>query len=167
MKKFNIGYSTKKIPLPSRNDYLQRLIEKTEQFLRKLRWKAYFFFLNPDTAPSSKKTYGFKSTKNPPPVEELDFEDGMLKMVNYVKLKQVNNSFLNKLTDDTELIRNEPKLLIAAGKTTNITNRTRKQNLKLARHLRASSKLSKCSSFAAPAPQHKLRTLPRRRTSHY
>ena len=43
----------------------------------------------------------------------------MLKMINSVKFKQVNNSFLNKLKDDTELIRNEPKLLIAADKTTN------------------------------------------------
>ena len=115
MEKFNIGYSTKNIPLPSRNDYLQRLIEKTEQFLRRLRWKAHFF-LSPDSTPSSKETYGFKSTKNPPPIEELkDFEDDMFKMISSVKF----NSFLNKLKEDTELIRNEPKLLIAADKTTN------------------------------------------------
>ena len=68
MEKFNIGYSTKNIPLPSQNDFLQRLIEKTEQFLRRMRWKAYFF-LNPDASTSSKDTYGFKSTKNPPPVD--------------------------------------------------------------------------------------------------
>ena len=35
MEKFNISYSTKNIPSPSRSDYLQRLIEKTEQLLRK------------------------------------------------------------------------------------------------------------------------------------
>ena len=63
--KFNISYSTKNMPLPSRSDYLQRLIEKTEQFLRRIRWKAHFF-LNPDTTSSSKETYGFKSMKNPP-----------------------------------------------------------------------------------------------------
>ena len=90
MEKFNIGYSTKNIPLPSQNDFLQRLIEKTEQFLRRMRWKAYFF-LNPDTSTSSKDTYGFKSTKNPPPIDELkDFEDDMLKMVQSTKFKQVN-----------------------------------------------------------------------------
>ena len=68
MEKFNIGYSTKNIPLPSQHDFLQRLIEKTEQFLRRMRWKAYFF-LNRDVSTSSKDTYGFKSTKNPPPVD--------------------------------------------------------------------------------------------------
>ena len=84
-----------------------------------MRWKAHFF-LNPDTTPCSKETYGFKSTKNPPPVEELkDFEDDMLKMIQSVKFKQVNNPFLNKLKEDTDSIQTEPKLLIAADKTTN------------------------------------------------
>lgn len=102
MEKFNIGYSTKNIPLPSQNDFLQRLIEKTEQFLRRMRWKAYFF-LNPDTSNSSKDTYGFKSTKNPPPIDELkEFEDDMLKLVQSTKFKHVKNSFLNSLKDDTE-----------------------------------------------------------------
>ena len=90
------------------NDYLHRLIENTEQFLRRIRWKAHFF-LNPDTASPSKETYGFKSTKNPPPIEELkDFEDDMLRMIQSVKFKQVNSPFLNKLKEDTDHIKNEP-----------------------------------------------------------
>ena len=118
MEKFNIGYSTKNIHLPSRNDYPQRLIEKTEQ-LRRMRWKVHFF-LNPDTTSIPKETYGFKSTKNPPPIEELkDFEDDMLKMIQSVKFKQVNNPFLNKLKEETDRIKSEPKLLIAVDKTTN------------------------------------------------
>ena len=119
MEKFNIDYSTKNIPLPSKNDYLQRLIEKTELFLRRMRWKAHFF-LNPSTASSSKLTYGFKSTKNPPPIDELkDFEDDMLNMIQSTKFNQVTNPFLNKLKNDTKRIENESKLLIAADKTTN------------------------------------------------
>ena len=119
MERFNLSYSTKNIPLPSRYDYLQQLIEKTEQFLRRMRSKAHFF-LNPETTPCSKETYGFKSTKNPPPIEELkDFEDDMLKMIQSVKFKQVSNPFLSKLKEDTDSIQTEPKLLIAADKTTN------------------------------------------------
>ena len=119
MEKLNIGYSTKNIPLPSQNDFLQRLIEKTEHFLRRMRWKAYFF-LNPDVSTTSKDTYGFKSTKNPPPVDELkEFEDDMLKMVQSTKFIQVNNPFLIKLKNDTDHITKETKLLIAADKTTN------------------------------------------------
>lgn len=109
MEKFNIIYSTKNIPLQSRSDYLQR----------RIRWKAHFF-LNPDTTSFSKESYGLKSTKNPPPIEELkDFKNDMLKMIQSVKFKQVNNPFLNKLKEDTDLIKNEPKLLIAVDKTTN------------------------------------------------
>ena len=84
-----------------------------------MRWKAYLF-LNPDVSTSSKDTYGFRSTKNPPPVDELkEFEDDMLKMVQSTKFIQVNNPFLTKLKSDTEHIKKETKLLIAADKTTN------------------------------------------------
>ena len=44
----------------------------------------------------------------------------MLKTIQSVKFKQVNNPFLNKLKEDTDRIKNEPKLLIAADKTTNL-----------------------------------------------
>ena len=119
MEKFTFDYSTKNIPLPSRKDYLQRLIEKTEQFLRRMRWKA-FFFLNPEATTSTKNTYGFKSTKNPPPIEELkEFEDDMLQMIQSTKFKQLNNPFLNKLKDDTKRINDETKLITSADKTTN------------------------------------------------
>ena len=84
-----------------------------------MRWKAYFF-LNPSTISNTKDTYGFKSAKNPPPVEELkEFENSMLKMIQSTNFKRFNSSFLNKLKDDAIKIKNETKLLIAADKTTN------------------------------------------------
>ena len=62
-----------------------------------MRWKAHFF-LNSDTTSPSKETYGFKSTKNPPPIEKWkDFEDDMLKMIQSVKFKQVNSPSLNSI----------------------------------------------------------------------
>ena len=39
-------------------------------------------------------------------------------MIQSVKFKQVNNPFLNKLKEDTDSIKTEPKLIIAADKTT-------------------------------------------------
>ena len=85
MEKLNFNYSIKNIPLPSPNEYLQRLIEKSESFLRNMRWKAYFF-LNPRSTTASKDTYGFKSTKNPPPIDDLkQFENDMMKMIQSVK----------------------------------------------------------------------------------
>ena len=80
-----------------------------------MRWKAYFFL--PETFTSYKNTYGFKSIKNPRPINELkEFEDDMLNMVQSTKFKQVNSPFLNKLKDDTKDIKQKTKLLIAAEK---------------------------------------------------
>lgn len=119
MENLNLGYSTKNIPIPSEKDYLRCLIEKTEQLLRRIRWKAHFF-LNPIQAPSCKETYGFNSTKNPPPIDELkEFEDGMLNIIQSTKFKPVNNNFLNKLSNDVKNIKKDRKLLIPADKTTN------------------------------------------------
>ena len=77
MEPVNFGYSTKNIPIARPNEYLRCLIDKTESFLRRMRWKA-FHFIN-STVPTTKETFGFKTTNSPPPIKELDaLEDKML-----------------------------------------------------------------------------------------
>ena len=85
-----------------------------------MRWKAHFF-LHPDQSTSTKENFGFKSTKNPPPIDELkDFEDGMMNIIQTTKFKPVNNKFLNSLNKDVKHIKNDSsKLLIPADKNTN------------------------------------------------
>ena len=39
----DIPYSTKNIPIPKPNTYLKQLIDKTENFLKRLRWRALYF----------------------------------------------------------------------------------------------------------------------------
>ena len=113
MEKVNLGYSTKNIPLPSRSEYMKNFIEKTEHFLRRMRWKAYHF-LNP-TESTTKETYGFKSRNSPPRVNELiPFEDGMLNLIQNIHFKDVKCKFQNQMNSD---IKN--KILIPADKTTN------------------------------------------------
>ena len=41
MEPVNLGYSTKNIPIAQPKEYLKYLVEKTESFLRRVRWKAY------------------------------------------------------------------------------------------------------------------------------
>ena len=119
MEKFTIDYSTKNIPIPSQKDYLHRLIDKTEQFLRRMRWKAHFF-LQPNQLQPAKESYGFKSTKNPPHIEDLEeFEDGMLQLIQSIKFKKINNPLLTKLSEDVKRIKNEKSLIVPADKTTN------------------------------------------------
>ena len=38
----------KNIPIPSRNTYIKKLIEKTESVIKRIRWKAFFFEQNKD-----------------------------------------------------------------------------------------------------------------------
>ena len=55
--------------------------------MRNIRWRT-FFFLNPDIKGETKETYGFKSTKSPPPIHELkQFEDGILDLVQNIEFK--------------------------------------------------------------------------------
>ena len=119
MEKVNLGYSTKNIPLPSRSEYMKNFIEKTEHFLRRMRWKAYHF-LNP-TESTSKETYGFKSGNSPPRVNELiPFEDGMLNLIQNIQFKDVKCKFQNQMNSDIKnKIKKPIKVLIPADKTTN------------------------------------------------
>lgn len=119
MEKINLGYSTKNIPLPTRNEYMKRFIEKTEQFLRRLRWKAYHFLNQSDTA--EKETYGFKSRNSPPQINDLiPFEEGMAKLIQNIKFKDTKCSFQSQLNNDIKnKIKKPNTLLVPADKTTN------------------------------------------------
>ena len=119
MEKINLGYSTKNIPLPSKSEYMKRLIEKMEQFLQRMRWKAYF--LNQQET-STKDTYGFKSKHSPPKINELiPFEEGMVDLIQNIKFKDnMKSSFQQKLDADIKnKIKKPNSLLIPADKTTN------------------------------------------------
>ncbi len=43
MRQFRFDYSLKNIPIPSQDAYLRNLIEKVENVLKRMRWKAHFF----------------------------------------------------------------------------------------------------------------------------
>ena len=120
MEKINLGYSTKNIPLPSRSEYMKRFIEKTEHFVRRLRWKAYHFLNQQET--STKETYGFKSKNSPPKINELvPFEEDMTNLIRNIKFKDnAKSNFQRKLDADIKnKVKKPNSLLIPADKTTN------------------------------------------------
>ena len=43
MESKNLGYSLKNIPIPSKASYLKSMIDKVENFIKRIRWKAHFF----------------------------------------------------------------------------------------------------------------------------
>ena len=94
------------------------LINSLEKFQQNVRWKV-LFFLKPSNK-SSKNNFGFKSTKIPPPIPQLKhFEEDLIDMVKNVEFKQITNQFQEQLKSEQKTIKNEPKILVAADKTSN------------------------------------------------
>ena len=69
METFDITYSKKNMPIPSENEYKLKLIIKTENFFKRMRWKALAFLGKLKS--SDKGNYSFKTVKCPSSVKEL------------------------------------------------------------------------------------------------
>ena len=120
-------YSTKNIPLASRNTFLQQLISKTEFLIHRMRWRAFFFLKDQDADDTRKETSGFKSKRPPPHINELtDFEDCRLDMIQRVEFRvnHAPNDLNKKLENDLQEIRQDSNIFVkAAGKNLLITTR--------------------------------------------
>ena len=145
----NFQYSLKNIPIPKDNAYLKCLIDKTEHFIKRIRWKAFFFERNhPDfnhgdsNSEASEESeghitddeetgssedeepntnYGFKSPRTPPGNHLLKpFEDDLYSMIHRIKFSRDINDFQQKLRSDTRSISSSNKLFVPADKSTNL-----------------------------------------------
>ncbi|XP_044180078.1 uncharacterized protein LOC122961531 [Acropora millepora] len=94
------------------------MIAKSEEFLRRVKWKA-FHYLNPVTA-AEKETFGFKTKNCPPTIEETrPFEEGMIKLIQNITYKAVKCKFQRALKNDIASVKNENRLFVKADKSTN------------------------------------------------
>ena len=127
MNAIKYEYSVKTIPIPPNDLYLYKLIQKTEEFIKNLRWKAIFFLIfffktneSLDNTSEKQYYYNLKSNRCPPPVEELkEFENDLWRAVENTKFGYLRDSFQEKLTKDVKKIKNSDKIIIAADKTGN------------------------------------------------
>ena len=118
MERTSFNYSTKNIPVASTKDHSKQMIAKSEEFLRRVRWKA-FHYLNPVTA-AEKETFGFKTKNCPPTIKETrPFEEGMIKMIQNITYKAVKCKFQRALKNDIASVKNENRLFVKADKSTN------------------------------------------------
>ena len=118
MERTSFNYSTKCIPVASKRDYEKCMIEKTEQLLRRMRWKA-FYFLNP-TENADKETFGFKTKNCPPVIEEMKaFEEGMTKIISNISYKDIRCQFQRELKKDITTVKDENRVFVKADKSTN------------------------------------------------
>ena len=112
-------YSTKNISLPTREEYILKLIETTELLLKRMRWRA-FFYLNPEQQQNNKNTYGFKTRRAPPAITQLsNFEKAMRKLIENIQFRPNNCKFQQQLAKDCRNIKKMDKLLVEADKTAN------------------------------------------------
>ena len=114
----------KNIPIPARNSYLKKLIEKTENLIKRIRWKAFFYEKNTNSDENDynedNENYGFKSRKCPPQNDELcNFESDLYDMIKNIEFKRQHNEFQEKLQRDIKTINKSTKAFIPADKTTN------------------------------------------------
>ena len=111
METKNFGYSLKNIPIPTKSNYLKSMVEKVESFIRRLRWKAYFFCKDAkryDNA--SVNSFGFKSLATPPQNEHLKaFEDDIYEIIRKIEFTDVWNDFQKKLQSDVQSIQSSNK----------------------------------------------------------
>ena len=130
MEKVNLGYSTKNIPFPSERCYKQKLIEQTEKFVKRLRWKAIFYDQKDERKNDEEvpQNFGLKSNKCPPQVRELiPFENELFQLVGGIKFRRPSNDFQTKMKNDVKNIRNSEKTLTPADKTSNMYRLTKEE----------------------------------------
>ena len=130
MNAINLGYSLKNIPIPPNNVYLKCLVDKIENFVRRLRWKAFFFEKstndatfnnNNDNNVFKQESHGFKSLKTPPQNELLNpFENDLYDIMRNIEFKHRKNQFQSKMKQDLQNIKSSDNLFVPADKTTNM-----------------------------------------------
>ena len=130
MEKISFDYSMKNIPIPPQSSYMKNLIEKVEKFVKRIRWKAYFF--EHPSEKTANENFGFMSNKTPPQNESINpFEDDIYELVKDIEFKSVKNKFQQKLNGDLKNNRNSKNLFVFADKTSNLYEITKENYNKL------------------------------------
>ena len=132
----------KNIPIPSSFDYLKCLVSKTENFVKRLRWKVFWYekklqegtnepdinnnTRNPEEDENEEEeetflNYGFKSPRTPPQSEHLKaFETDLFKAINEIEFEYKPNHFQRQLKADVGEIKSSNLMTVPADKSPNL-----------------------------------------------
>ena len=125
MDAITFDYSTKNIPIPSKEKYKFELIKSTEKIIKNMRWKAHFFD-DPNSRANNRDENSngppdcsaFKSKRCPPTIPDMkNFEKDLANMIDNLKFKSASSPFQTKLKEDLQRIKECDKLIIPADKT--------------------------------------------------
>ena len=117
---YRLEYADRCIPVASPEQYKINLIQRSEQLIRNMRWKA-FFYLFPHKRPAPAEYYGFKSIRGAPSVMAMsDFESRITNLIQGIEFSSRLSPFQRKLKADVNAIKNEPNVIMFADKTENM-----------------------------------------------
>ena len=75
---------------------MKRLIEKVEDIIKRMRWKAHFF-VKGDNNDGMQQMFGFKSRKCPPQVKDMEnVESELVEMTQNIKFRKSNDTYVSK-----------------------------------------------------------------------
>ena len=107
-----------------------RLLEKTEDLIKRMRWKAFYFLNNDaesevstseDEEPIINENFGLKSKRTPPKIDEMiDFERELFEMVENIQFQEVNDSLQSKLKEDVKKLDSSDDIFVQADKSRNM-----------------------------------------------
>ena len=101
LRQINFGYLLKNILISSKQEYLKATLSKLEHFIKRLRWRAFFFDHKNEDTIEEYEMYGFKSENTPPQHEGLAaLEEELYAMIKSIKFKQISNTFQSRLAND-------------------------------------------------------------------
>ena len=89
MQQVNFETSMKNIPLGGKKEYVMQLTKSVRKVVYAMSWAAFIFLNNIQC--EEKETYGFRSQKKMPIVDELeDFKDALVDLVLYGDSASIN-----------------------------------------------------------------------------
>ena len=97
MEKKTYNYSTKNIAILSERNYKLQLVEKTEIFIKRMRWKAIMYNTGCKQNGNVVK-HGLKTLYSPKQVKELSpFEKDLIVVVKDIKFRNAKSDFQTTL----------------------------------------------------------------------
>ena len=111
MEAKSLGYSTKNIPLSNKDLYLKELIDKTEHFLHRIRWRVHYFLKN-NTEETETENFGFRTLNTTPKNQVFyNFENDLYEMIRKIEFEPVRTKFQRKLSEEYDLLNVPTKFL--------------------------------------------------------
>ena len=82
------------------------MIGKVENFIKRIRWKAFFYDNEDQRNNNNNSNFGFKSDKTPPQNEHLNaFEDDLYEMIRSIEFRRTRNAFQKQLSEDIKKVK--------------------------------------------------------------